>query len=85
MLHECLICSPFLVAVCGEDGNALLNDYMAQWAKLHKMSSAAMKDVIVRLWPTKTIISGYFGLVWRLAVTVPCTEAMKRSACIEGP
>ena len=27
----------------------LLNDQMAQWAELHKMSEAAMKDVIVRL------------------------------------
>ena len=27
----------------------LLNDQMAQWAKLHKMSGVAMKDAIIRL------------------------------------
>ena len=28
---------------------ALLNEQIAQWAELHKMSGAAMKDVVVRL------------------------------------
>ena len=33
----------------------LLNEQMAQWAELHKMSSTAMKDIIARLWPTEPI------------------------------
>ena len=32
-----------------QERSALLNDQMAQWAELHKMSGAAMKDVIVWL------------------------------------
>ena len=43
---------------------ALLNDQMAQWAELHRMSGSAMRDDIVRLWPTKPVPSSYFGLVW---------------------
>ena len=41
--------------------SALLNEQMAQWVELHKMSGAAMKDVVVRLWPTKPVPSSYFG------------------------
>ena len=41
----------------GQERPALLNDQMAQWAELHKMSSAAMKDVIVRLWPAEARIA----------------------------
>ena len=62
----------------------LLNEQMAQWAELHKISGPAMKDVVVRLWPTKPIPSSYFGLVQRLVDAVPCIDAMKRSTCIEG-
>ena len=49
----------------------LLNDHMAQWAELHKMSGAAMKEVILRLWPAEPISSSYFGLVQRLSTVVP--------------
>jgi DNA repair exonuclease SbcCD ATPase subunit len=42
---------------------ALLNDQMTQWAELHRMSGLAMRDVIVRLWPTEPVPSSYFGLV----------------------
>ena len=62
----------------------LLNDQMVQWAELHKMSGAAMKDVIVRLWPTKPLLSSYFGLVRRLVDALPRLDAIKRSVCIEG-
>ena len=62
----------------------LLNDQMAQWAELHKMSGAAMKEVIVRLWPAKPVPSSYFGLVQRLVDAVLRIDAVKRSVCIEG-
>ena len=41
----------------------LLNEQMPQWAELHRVSGAAMKDVIVRLWPTEPVPNSYFGLV----------------------
>ena len=49
----------------------LLNEKMAQWAELHRMSGSAMKNVILQLWPTKPILSSYLGLVRRLADAVP--------------
>ena len=61
----------------------LLNEQMAQWAELHRISSSAMKDVIVRLWPTEPIPDSYFGLVQRLVDAVPRIDAVKRSTCIE--
>ena len=48
------------------------------------MSGLAMKDVIVRLWPSEPIPSSYVGLVKRLIDALPRVEAVKRSACIEG-
>ena len=62
----------------------LLNEQMAQWAELHKISGSAMKDVVVRLWPTEPIPNSYFGLVQRLVDAVPRIDAVKRSTCIEG-
>ena len=62
----------------------LLNEQMSQWAELHRMSSAAMKNVILQLWPIEPIPNSYFGLVRRLADAVPRIDAVKRSACIEG-
>nr|XP_040244133.1 cilia- and flagella-associated protein 251-like [Aegilops tauschii subsp. strangulata] len=67
-----------------QERSALLNDQMAQWAELHKMSSAAMRDVIVRLWPTEAIPYSYFGLVRRLVDALPRIDAVKRWSCIEG-
>ena len=64
--------------------SALLNNQMMQLAELDRMSGLAMKDVIVRLWPTEPIASNYFGLVERPADALPRVEAVKRSACIEG-
>ena len=60
----------------------LLNEQMAQWAELHKMSGTAMKDVIARLWPTEPISNSYFGLVRQLVNAVPCIDAVKWSTCI---
>ena len=57
---------------------------MNLWAELHKLSGSAMMDIIVRLWPTKTIPNSYFGLVQRLVDAVPRINAVKRSTCIEG-
>ena len=62
----------------------LLNEQMSQWAELHRMSGAAMKNVILRLWLTEPIPNSYFSLVQRLADAVPRIDAVKRSACIEG-
>ena len=63
---------------------ALLNEQMAQWAKLHKMSGAAMRDVLARLWPAEPIPNSYFGLVQRLVDAVPRIDSVKWSACMEG-
>ena len=41
----------------------LLNEQMAQWAELHRIFGSAMKDVVIRLWPTEPTLSSYFGLV----------------------
>ena len=57
---------------------------MAQWAELHRISGSAMKDVIVRLWPTEPIPRSYFGLVQRLVDAVSRIDAVKRSTRIEG-
>ena len=62
----------------------LLNDQMAQWADLHKMSSVAMKDVIVRLWPAEAIPGSYFGLAQRLVDALPRIDAVKRWSFMEG-
>ena len=48
------------------------------------MSSAATKDVVVRLWPIEPVPNSYSGLVQRLVDAVPRIDAVKRSACIEG-
>ena len=39
---------------------SLLNEQMAQWAELHKMSGAVMREVVVRLRPTEPIPNSYF-------------------------
>ena len=62
----------------------LLNEQMSQWAELHRTFGAAMKNVIIRLWPTEPVLNSYFGLVQRLVDAMPRIDAVKRSACIEG-
>ena len=44
----------------------------------------AMKDVIVRLWPTGPIPSNYFSLVKRLVNACPRLDAIKRLVYVEG-
>ena len=62
----------------------LLNAQMSQWAELHRISGAAMKDVVIRLWPTELAPNSYFVLVQRLVDGVPRIDDVKRSSCIEG-
>ena len=62
----------------------LLNEQMAEWAELHRLSGLAMKAVVDRLWPEEPSPGSYFGLVQRFIRVVPHIDAVKRSACIEG-
>ena len=62
----------------------LLNEQMSQWAELHRISGAAMKNVIIRLWPTEPVPNSLFGLVQRLVGSVPCIDTVKRSVCVQG-
>ena len=60
------------------------SDQLKQLVELHKAAELAMKDLIVRLWPTEPMPSTYFGLVKRLVSACPRLEVIKRSVCIEG-
>ena len=44
-------------------------DQLKQLIELHREAELAMKDLIIRLWPTEPIPSSYFGLV---KVTCKC-------------
>ena len=61
-----------------------LSDQLKQWTELHRVAELAMRDLIIRLWPTEPMPSSYFGLVKRLVSTCTRLDAMKRLACIEG-
>ena len=41
----------------------LLNEQMAEWAKLHRLSGLAMRSVVDHLWPKGPRPDSYFGLV----------------------
>ena len=41
----------------------LLNEQMAEWAELHRLSGLAMRSVVDRLWPEGPRPNSYFGLV----------------------
>ena len=43
-----------------------------------------MRFVVDQLWPEKPKPNNYFSLVQQFLGAVPCINAMKRSACIEG-
>ena len=62
----------------------LLNEQMAEWAELHRLSGLAMRSVVDHLWPEGPRPNSYFGLVQRFLGAVPQIDAIKRSACIEG-
>ena len=68
----------FWLQFCMPKRPLLLNEQMALWAELHKLSGSAMKDVIVRLWPAEDIPASYFGLVQRLINALPRIEAVTR-------
>ena len=65
-------------------GPLLLNERMAEWAELHRLSGLAMRSVVDHLWPEGPRPNSYFGLVQRFLGAVPHIDAVKRSACIEG-
>ena len=62
----------------------LLNEQMAEWAELHRLSGLAMRSVVDHLWPEGPKPNRYFSLVQQFLGDVPHIDAMKRSACIEG-
>ena len=62
----------------------LLNERMAEWAELHRLSGLAMRSVVDHLWPGGPRPNSYFSLVQQFLGVVPHIDAMKRSACIEG-
>ena len=62
----------------------LLNERMAEWAELHRLSGLAMRSVVDHLWPEGPRPNSYFSLVQQFLGVVPRSDAMKRSACIEG-
>ena len=41
----------------------LLNERMAEWAELHRLSRLAMSSVVDHLWPEGPRPNSYFGLV----------------------
>ena len=59
-------------------------DQLKQLIELHKAAELAMKDLIIRLWPTKPIPSNYFGLVKWLVSAPPQLDVIKRFVCMEG-
>ena len=62
----------------------LLNERLAEWAELHRLSGLAMRSVVDHLWPGGPRPNSYFSLVQQFVGVVPHIDAMKRSACIEG-
>ena len=62
----------------------LLNEQMAEWAELHRLSGLAKRSVVDHLWPEGPRPNSYFGLVQRFLGVVPHINVAKRSACIEG-
>ena len=61
-----------------------VDDRLAQWAELNRLSRLAMKYVMGHLWPGRSEPKSYFSLVQQFLDAVPRIDAMKRSACIEG-
>ena len=61
-----------------------LNEKMAAWAELHRLSGLAMRSIVDHLWPKGPRPDSYFGLVQQFLGVVSHIDTMKRSACIEG-
>ena len=62
----------------------LLNEQMAEWAELHRLSGLAMRSIVDHLWPGGPRPNSYFCLVQQFLGAMPHINAMKRSVCIEG-
>ncbi|KAI5015002.1 hypothetical protein ZWY2020_056392 [Hordeum vulgare] len=62
----------------------LASDQLKQPMELHKMTKPAMKDLCIRLWPTKPFPNNYFGLFQKLIDVSPGIDILKSSVCIEG-
>src|SRR4051812_18731020 len=61
-----------------------VDDRLAQWAELNRLSVLAMKYAMDRLCLGISKPKSYFSLVQQFLDVVPCIEALKRSACTEG-
>ena len=61
----------------------LLNEQMAEWAELHRLSGLAMRSVVDHLWPEGPRTNSYFSLVQQFLGVVSHIDAVKRSAFIE--
>ena len=57
-----------------------VDDRLAQWAELNRLSGLAMKYVMGHLWPGRPKLKSYFSLVQQFLDAVPRINAMKRSA-----
>ena len=62
----------------------LLNERLTSWAELHRLSGLAMRSVVDHLWPGGPRPNSYFSLVQQFLGAMPCIDAVKRLACIEG-
>ena len=62
----------------------LLNEQMAEWAELHRLSELAMRSVVDHLWPKGPRPDSYFGLVQQFLGVVLYINVVEWSACIEG-
>ena len=63
---------------------SLMSNQMKKLMELHQMAKSAMKDLRVRLWPSKPLPSSYFGLVQKLCNVASWIDVLKRLVCIEG-
>src|SRR3954468_17904904 len=61
-----------------------VDDRLAQWAELNRLSGLAMKYVMDYLCPGRSKPKSYFSLVQQFLDVVPRIGAMKRSACTKG-
>ena len=62
----------------------LAPEHPVPFIELHRAAELAMKDLIIRLWPTEAIPNSYFGLMKWLVSACPRIDVIKRSVCIEG-
>src|SRR3954468_19835869 len=61
-----------------------VDDRVAQWAELNRLSGFAVKHAMDCLCPGRSKPKSYFSLVQQFLDVVPRIDALKRSACTEG-